>query len=126
MTAAPPPAKRILVVEDDAFTRETLTTLLAIEGFTVTGAANGQEALDQLRAGAAPDLILLDLMMPVKDGWQFRREQAEDPALASIPVVVVSAACDVGRKAASIGAAGFLQKPVEPRVLLAAVRGHTS
>jgi CheY-like chemotaxis protein len=117
-------AKRILVVEDDDFTRETMTMLLAIEGFTVTAAANGQEALDKLRAAAPPDLILLDLMMPVKDGWQFRREQAQDPALASIPVVVVSAAGDVGQKAASIGAAGYLQKPVEPGVLLATVRQH--
>jgi CheY-like chemotaxis protein len=113
--------RTILVVEDDAATRDALAMVLAAEGYSVVGAANGQEALSRLHTAPRPDLILLDLMMPVMDGWQFRREQAQDPALAGIPVVVLSADSNVQQKAASLHAAGYLQKPVDIENLLDAI-----
>src|SRR3954469_25596166 len=85
------PARSILVAEDDANTRQALASLLGAAGYTVTTAANGREALDALRR-QPPDLVLLDLVMPELDGWQFLQQQRQDPALASIPVVVVSGA----------------------------------
>jgi CheY-like chemotaxis protein len=115
-------AKTILVVEDDAATREALTLILRSEGFAVLGAANGQEALGQLRAAPPPDLILLDLMMPIMDGWQFRREQVQDPNLAAIPVLVLSADGNVQQKAASLRVAGYLQKPVDVENLLEVIQ----
>src|SRR6185436_12323698 len=85
------PAANILLVEDDFDVRDALIPILEYEGHRVVGAASGQEALDRLRSGAKPSLILLDLMMPGMSGMEFRAEQLRDPALASIPVVVVSA-----------------------------------
>ena len=68
-----------------------MAQLLSLEGFQTAAVANGQEALDYLRQENAPNLILLDLMMPVMDGWEFRRRQRADPGIADIPVVVLSA-----------------------------------
>jgi len=113
----------VLVVDDDGATREVLTLILEAAGYEVSCAANGREALDRLRRGARPGLILLDLMMPVLDGWGFRREQQRDPALASIPVVVVSAEADLRRRADSLAVAAYLEKPVEIDRLLETVRG---
>jgi CheY-like chemotaxis protein len=118
------PEHHILLVEDDAATREAMAPALEMSGYTVAGAANGQEAIDHLRGDGRPCLILLDLMMPVKDGWQFRAEQQQDPSLAGIPVVVVSADGTVDQKAVALGAAGYLQKPVEVDQLLSVVRRH--
>jgi CheY-like chemotaxis protein len=115
---------RILVVEDDEATRDALTLVLQASGYQVTTAANGQEALDALREPSPPCLILLDLMMPVMDGWQFRALQRQDPALAVIPVVLVSADGNTPQKAASLGAAGFIQKPVDVHALLDTVQRH--
>jgi CheY-like chemotaxis protein len=81
----------ILIVEDDLDIREALAEALGFEGYDVLLAENGQEALDVLRVGPLPHVILLDLLMPVMNGWEFRQEQLADPALAGIPVVVVSA-----------------------------------
>lgn len=81
----------VLVVEDDPDIREALAEALGYEGYDVLLAENGQEALDVLREHSRPHVILLDLLMPVMSGWQFRQEQLADPALAGIPVVVVSA-----------------------------------
>jgi CheY-like chemotaxis protein len=78
-------------VEDDPDIRETLSEALGWEGYDVTTAANGLEALQLLRGGQHADIVLLDLMMPVMSGWEFRRVQLDDPALAGIPVVVLSA-----------------------------------
>jgi CheY-like chemotaxis protein len=84
--------RQILVVEDDPAITSSLMETLVDEGFEVGAAANGREALERLRSGLRPAAIILDLMMPVMDGWDFRSEQLKDPALRDIPVVVVTAA----------------------------------
>jgi len=84
-------AEPVLVVEDDPDLREMMEQLLHLEGFATLTAPNGLEALNLLNAGAPVKVILLDLMMPVMDGWEFRRRQRADPKLANIPVVVMSA-----------------------------------
>ncbi len=122
MTTEGQGAKTILVVEDDGATRESLGLILGAQGYGVLGAANGQEALGLLRSGPHPNLILLDLMMPVMDGWQFRREQERDAALAAIPVVVLSADGSVRQKAAALHATDYLQKPVEVESLLETIQ----
>jgi carbon storage regulator CsrA len=114
--------KRILVVEDDAVTRDMLTVLLEAQGYAVRTAANGQEALDFLRGAGRSDLILLDLTMPVMSGWEFSGRLRQDPALASIPVVLFSGAGDLGQTASRLGAASYLHKPVEPEALVNTVR----
>jgi CheY-like chemotaxis protein len=82
----------VMVVEDDEDIRETLTALLADEGYTVSAYRNGRLALDALKEGQRPGVILLDLMMPEMDGWEFRRRQLADPAIDEIPVVLITAA----------------------------------
>jgi CheY-like chemotaxis protein len=99
----------ILVVDDDRDIRETLTDVLQDEGFKVVSAANGRDALSYLRGSTRPCLILLDLMMPVMDGWAFRHFQSEDPSLREIPVVVLSAAPEAE---GALGAIPVLRKPV--------------
>jgi CheY-like chemotaxis protein len=84
------PARRVLVVDDDRDNRELLVELLASEGYLVSSASDGRRALAEARA-MRPDVILLDLMMPVMNGWEFRDAQLRDPDLARVPVVVVSA-----------------------------------
>jgi signal transduction histidine kinase len=106
----------LLVVEDDVDIREALDGLLSMEGFRVKGCSNGREALDWLRCTTKPDLILLDLMMPVMDGWQFRVAQKDDPELAAIPVLALSA--DATAKAAAIDADAYLKKPVDYETLI--------
>jgi CheY-like chemotaxis protein len=108
----------IMLVEDDEDIRESVAAVMEEEGFTVLRAEHGGDALRQLRAGARPCLIVLDLMMPVMDGWKFRAEQRADPSLASIPVVVVSAATEVRKHAAALAVADYLVKPVELPALL--------
>jgi signal transduction histidine kinase len=111
--------RTLLIVEDDADTREAFDVLLSADGFRVAGCSNGREALDWLHASPAPDVIVLDLMMPVMDGWQFRVTQKSDPKLAAIPVVAISA--DATAKAAAIDADAYLKKPVDYEVLVDAI-----
>jgi len=114
----------ILVVDDDRDIRDSLVELLTEHGFAAVGASNGVEALALLRTSAAPPgLILLDLMMPVMDGREFRERQVENPAWAEIPVIVISAYNDVERQAAAL-ALDHLRKPLAVRVLLDTVRRH--
>jgi CheY-like chemotaxis protein len=110
--------KSVLLVEDDPLTRGAMRMVLEWEGYRVCCAANGQEALDLLHQGERPSLILLDIAMPVLDGRQFRAEQEKDPALAQIPVIVVSGTA----VAATVEAAGHIQKPFLPGELLEAIR----
>ena len=99
------------MVDDDEDIRDTLCELLEDEGYHASAAANGREALAFLRAAPSlPCMIILDLMMPVMDGWQFRREQQDDPALAHIPVLVITAAG--AQQASTISATELLAKPL--------------
>lgn len=122
----PTPAN-VLIVDDEYDIRETLTEALADNGFKPYAVANGVEALAYLRAQASlPSVILLDMRMPIMDGADFRREQLADPALGSIPVIVLTANLDIRSMAASLGAAGFLRKPVRLDPLLALLRQHVA
>jgi CheY-like chemotaxis protein len=115
-----PTSPLILVVDDDTAIRDSLSDLLQDEGYEVAAVENGQEALEYLRRQQAPCLILLDLMMPVMDGFEFIGEQQADPALASIPVVVITAAGEA--KAKSVQASQVLPKPLRADQLMSAVR----
>jgi|SRR6186713_21796 len=112
-------AKPILIVDDDKEVRVALAELLEGEGYEVAGAHNGHEALKLMRGGLHPAVILLDLMMPEMDGWDFRSEQQRDPAFAHVPVVIVSAS---GFSQQSIHTqfrpAAFVPKPLEHKRLL--------
>jgi CheY-like chemotaxis protein len=112
----------VLIVEDDIELRDMMAELLTLEGFVATAVANGREALEYLGRGNRPDIILLDLMMPVMDGWEFRRKQQSDPALATVPVVVLSALDH--RRAAEVDAVAFLKKPLDFDRLLELVRQY--
>jgi CheY-like chemotaxis protein len=102
--------QKILVVEDDDELRDSLLDLLEMEGFWARGAANGVSALEQLEAGYLPDVILLDLVMPVMNGWQFRQEVANHPDWSQIPVIVITAA--EGSSAPTATPVGsYLRKP---------------
>ncbi len=116
-------AATVLIVDDDVSLLEALADLLELEGYRVATATDGRAALDQLRSGLLPCAILLDLMMPGMDGWDFRQEQLKDNALKAIPLVVVTAA---GFSEASIraqfGDIEFVPKPAPEGALLAAIR----
>jgi two-component system response regulator MprA len=122
METQPHPAKRVLLIEDDFLLREVVTMVLGGEGYMVATASNGADAFQRLRLYEKPQLILLDLMMPEMDGWHFREKQKKDTQLESIPVVLISALGDLEEKASSLGAAAFLQKPVDAAMLLETVR----
>jgi CheY-like chemotaxis protein len=106
--------RHIMLVEDDFAIRETVADVLQGEGFEVTCAANGAEALRRLGDGSAqPGLILLDLMMPVMDGWAFRSAQRQDPRISSIPVVLVSTGAGAEGTIATLAPDAVLPKPFE-------------
>jgi CheY-like chemotaxis protein len=114
-------SRRILIVEDDFYIRESVRELLEGEGHTVVSAENGAHALAELEAMKhPPDLILLDLMMPVKDGFQFRTEQRADARFAHIPVVVMSADPRLDSHRDVLDARSYLHKPIDIELLLAA------
>ena len=108
----------VLVVEDDPELLRSLSEVLQSEGYPVACARHGLEALGRLRGGVRPSLILLDLMMPIMNGWQFRYEQRQDSDLAKIPVVVVSAKSDSQQHAAWLEADGYISKPINMDLLL--------
>ena|SRR5437868_10885800 len=112
----------VLIVEDDADLRDMMAQLLMLEGFNAATVANGREALEYLHNGDRPEVILLDLMMPVMDGWEFRRRQQADPSVAGVPVIVLSALDQT--RAADVSADAFLKKPLDFDRLLALVRGY--
>ena len=106
-----PAASGILVVDDDAVYRGELAEALGAEGYSVFEAGDGRQALAYLRAHAPPQLILLDLMMPMMDGWEFAATVRADPLLASTPIVVMSSLAKFDVNAAMLGAVGCLRKP---------------
>jgi CheY-like chemotaxis protein len=120
------PSRTVLVVDDDGDIRDALCLVLEHNGYRALSAANGQEALSRLRSDGEVDLILLDMMMPVMDGWGFRMSQPEGPAFVKIPVVVLTGDGRASSKAAAIGAVGYLKKPLDLGDLLAVVARHCS
>ncbi len=123
------PAGNVLIVEDDAPTREMLQTLLSTEGFHAVAAEDGLEGLHVLRtvrhrAPEIPCLILLDLKMPRLGGGEFRRAQLGDPTVANVPVAVISGSADVEQSARALGAVATLTKPIDCDVLLEVVRRY--
>lgn len=110
-------ADAVLVVEDDAALREMMAQRLHLAGFAPATAPNGYEALALLRQGFPAKLILLDLKMPIMDGWAFRAAQRRDPDLADIPVIVMSA-----RDAAGLDAAAVFSKPIDGEEMINVVR----
>ena len=111
-------SRLVLVVEDDADFREALVSALEHAGYEVIAAVNGAAALQLLQWRIVPSVVLLDLMMPVMDGRTFREHQLADPALASIPVIVLSADAQAEDLATSLGVQAVLKKPVDLEVLL--------
>lgn len=118
-----PRAERsVLVVDDDADIREQLAEILADEGYEVITAANGREALDHLHHGRRPALILLDLFMPVMDGWALHEELKKDPRLGDVPVVLLSGQGNAREEARRLDASACLVKPVPYPTLLGTVQ----
>ena len=112
----------ILVVEDDKDLRDSLCEALELEGYVAVSAENGQAALRHLATGAQPCMILLDLMMPVMDGWTFRQELLKDAASAAIPVIVMTAAAHA--RAAAVAAQAILYKPLHMCRVIDVVQEH--
>jgi two-component system, chemotaxis family, chemotaxis protein CheY len=113
----------VLIIEDERSTRDGYAALIEqVLGYPVVTAPDAQQALELLRAGLTPSLIVLDLSLPGMDGFAFRSQQLADPALASCPVLVCSGLLDDARNLEALKAAAYLQKPIEPEVLLRLVR----
>jgi CheY-like chemotaxis protein len=114
----------VLIVEDDPDLRSMMDQFLHLEGFAPVTAVNGLDALRLLKTGLRVDAILLDLMMPVMDGWAFRRAQRLDPEIADIPVIVLTAAGNIQH--AELRAAAVFPKPVPFDSVLQALRDHAA
>ena len=120
----------VLVVEDDPEALEAVLDVLRFEGFQVEGARDGRQALDRLRTGAPPNLLLLDLTMPVMDGWEFCRELEERRDVAEeareVPIAVFTGVeiDTVGDLPDRRHDAGFIQKPVDPAKLIALAKRY--
>src|SRR6185295_16292760 len=112
----------ILVVDDDSDIRDSLREVLEDEGYSVACVGNGREALEFLHREPRPRVILLDLMMPIMDGWQFRREQKRDPAIADIPLIVITA---TGKRPVLIDAEELVMKPLDLGRLFEAIERYT-
>lgn len=105
--------KHILVVEDSQDLQELLARLLGRHGYRLSRAFNGKEALEALGGmSQLPSFILLDLMMPIMDGFEFRERQRQDPRLADIPVVIMTADAEPEAKSALMGAHAYFRKPL--------------
>lgn len=120
-----PAAKQahILVVEDDRDIRDSVVEILEDEGYAVSDAGGGQEALERLASGPVkPDLILLDLMMPGMNGYQFREEQLKREEYRQIPVVVITADATAQDRVGPLQAAAFLRKPIKIQPLLNTIK----
>ena len=116
--------KAVLVVEDDADVRTAIGLLLETHGFPVIEAEHGAAALDVLRANDEVGVVLLDLMMPVMDGWTFRAVQRREPGIAGVPVVVVTADATARETAPELRADAWIAKPVDFDRLVEVVRRY--
>lgn len=125
-TVIPSRKPRILVVEDHDSARVALTKLLASTGYDVVAASNGSDALAQLGNGPRPDLILLDLMMPVMDGWEFMRRQRRDWHLCTIPTIVLTGVPSHDPRCLEMPVVRMLAKPYTGEQLLAAIDAEIS
>jgi two-component system chemotaxis response regulator CheY len=114
----------ILLIDDQVDVRDGMEELLRLEGYTVETAGNGREALTKLYNGLRPCVILMDLMMPVMTGYEFRQEQLRHPEFSGIPIIVYSGITDVRANAHQLEAAAYAGKPIEPDRLMALVRQH--
>jgi CheY-like chemotaxis protein len=114
----------VLVIDDAEDVRIALTELLQYEGFAAVTARDGREALDLLLGGLRPCAILLDLMMPGMNGWDFRAEQMRVPEFARIPVAVLSASYNAQATLAQFGAVEFFSKPAPTSAIIAFVKRH--
>ena len=112
----------ILLVDDDEDARTGVAELLRLDGYEIFEAADGQEALRDLRGGLRPCLVLLDLNMPGTSGWQFRALQLLDRRIADIPVVALSGHDGIEQQAKMLKLAGFLSKPLDFDGLLATIQ----
>jgi CheY-like chemotaxis protein len=110
----------VLIVDDDFELLDALSDVLEIAGYPTRRAQNGREALNFLRTPPRPAIILLDLNMPVMNGWQFLAQKRNDPALVKVPVVAMSGV-SMGRPQ---GAAGFLRKPIRASALLKVIENY--
>jgi len=102
----------VLVVDDDAEIRQALAELLEDEEYAVLLAANGKEALDLIGRGMRPDVILLDVMMPVMDGWHFLSARLRHPDLVEVPIIIISAGQEAEREAHKVGVFEVAKKPL--------------
>lgn len=118
--------KSVLVIEDDEDVRSVICDVLEDSGYIATGARNGQQAIEMLESGLRPQLIVLDLTMPIMDGWSFRHWQLRESAVASIPVLLLSAIRNLGAEADELAPVGVIEKPVDLDALLDAVARHVS
>jgi CheY-like chemotaxis protein len=116
--------KNVLVIDDDHDIRDLVVFYLNNQGYLATGVSNGEEAITHLQSAAQTDLIILDLMMPVMDAWEFRQAQQQDPAIGKIPVVLISATDEVSYEVEPLAASGFIRKPIDFNHLLATVEQH--
>lgn len=116
-------AKRVLIVDDESSLRTLVRANLEIDGFEVSEAVDGIEAMNMLRE-SPPDLVLLDIMMPGKDGIEVLEEVAADPGLRDIPVILLTAKGELAdlQKGAELGARGHITKPFDPEQLVRTVK----
>lgn len=114
----------ILLVDDDPETREGMRLMLEGEGYLVATAGDGRQALDALRAGLRPCVIVMDLSMPVMNGLEFRTEQLKHAEIADIPFIAYSAVLDAQSVSRGLGGADFIEKPTEFRYVLSIIRQH--
>jgi CheY-like chemotaxis protein len=109
----------ILIVDDNRQFRDALDEFLSLQGYGVRCAADGAEALQVLaNSGPSPQIIFLDVLMPVVDGWDFLTALRRHPRFAGVPVVIITARDETATRAKEAGAVAVVRKPVEPQLLL--------